>query len=169
MGSGPSGPPLLLGFSLHNARPAQPRPIEHAAVLGAVKAKPFGWPRKTRPALTAPARGGCQSCGRDGRMLAARVELKNDQKEGTTRPSGAASSTNNLISSKKSPRAILLPRPLHEPHRNSSKVPARKPSSSFAHLILPVPYSCVTTDHACALSGSAKLSTGGFVLASVKG
>jgi hypothetical protein len=35
-----------------------PDPIEDAAVLWPIKAKPFGWPRKPRPALTGPARGG---------------------------------------------------------------------------------------------------------------
>jgi hypothetical protein len=35
-------------------------PIEDAAVLGPIKAKPFGWPRKSRPALTGPARDGCE-------------------------------------------------------------------------------------------------------------
>jgi hypothetical protein len=35
-----------------------PDPIEDAAVLGPIKAKPFGWPRKARPALTGPARDG---------------------------------------------------------------------------------------------------------------
>jgi hypothetical protein len=35
-----------------------PDPIEDAAVLGPIKAKPFGWPRKARPALTVPARDG---------------------------------------------------------------------------------------------------------------
>ena len=50
----------------HACVPAQipaapnPDPVKHAAVLGPVKAKPYGWPRKTRPALTAPARGGCE-------------------------------------------------------------------------------------------------------------
>jgi hypothetical protein len=34
--------------------------IEDAAVLGPIKAKPFGWPRKSRPALTGPARDGCE-------------------------------------------------------------------------------------------------------------
>jgi hypothetical protein len=33
--------------------------------------------REDRPALTDPARAGCDNCGRDGRMLAARVEQKN--------------------------------------------------------------------------------------------
>ena len=37
-----------------------PDPIEDAAVLGPIKAKPFGWPRKSRPALTGPARDGCE-------------------------------------------------------------------------------------------------------------
>ena len=37
-----------------------PDPIEDAAVLGPIKAKPFGWPRKARPALTGPARDGCE-------------------------------------------------------------------------------------------------------------
>ena len=55
----------------------QPRSIKHAAVLEPVKAGPFGWPRKTRPALTGPARGGCEIYGRDERMFAARIELKN--------------------------------------------------------------------------------------------
>ena len=35
-----------------------PDPIEDAAVLGPIKAKPFGWPLKARPALTGPARDG---------------------------------------------------------------------------------------------------------------
>ena len=35
-----------------------PDPIEDAAALGPIKAKPFGWPRKARPALTGPARDG---------------------------------------------------------------------------------------------------------------
>jgi hypothetical protein len=38
----------------------QPDRIEHAAVLLPIKAKPFGWPRQTRPALTGRARGGCK-------------------------------------------------------------------------------------------------------------
>jgi hypothetical protein len=50
------------------------RPIEAATVLASVKAKAL---RVAAPALTAAARGGRASCGRDGRMLAARVELKN--------------------------------------------------------------------------------------------
>ena len=50
-------------------------------MLGPIKAKPCGWPRKTRPALTGPARGGCRIGGRDGRMLAARVEPKNAPQE----------------------------------------------------------------------------------------
>jgi hypothetical protein len=37
-----------------------PDTIQDATVLGPIKAKPFGWPRKTRPALTGPARGGCE-------------------------------------------------------------------------------------------------------------
>jgi NAD(P)-dependent dehydrogenase (short-subunit alcohol dehydrogenase family) len=37
---------------------SSPDPIEDAAVLGPIKAKPFGWPRKARPALTGPARDG---------------------------------------------------------------------------------------------------------------
>jgi hypothetical protein len=53
------------------------RAIKGAAVLGPVKAKPYGWPRRRGPALTDPARAGCDNCGRDGRMLAARVEQKN--------------------------------------------------------------------------------------------
>jgi hypothetical protein len=35
-----------------------PDPIEDAAVLGPIKAKPVGWARKARPALTGPARAG---------------------------------------------------------------------------------------------------------------
>src|SRR6266436_8549669 len=38
----------------------QPQPIKRAAVLGPVKAEPFGWAAKTRPALTGPARDGCE-------------------------------------------------------------------------------------------------------------
>jgi hypothetical protein len=60
-----------------DASSRQPRPIQPAAVLGPVKAKPQRVAAKTRPALTGPARGGCENCGRDGRMLAARVEPKN--------------------------------------------------------------------------------------------
>ena len=56
---------------------AGPRPIKPAAVLAPVKAKPKRVAAKTRPALTGPARDGCENCGRDGRMLAARVEPKN--------------------------------------------------------------------------------------------
>jgi hypothetical protein len=56
------------------------QPIERAAVLGAVKARPgnaAGALRpECRPALTPPARGGCK-IWRSGRMLAARVKLKN--------------------------------------------------------------------------------------------
>src|SRR5580692_7740530 len=58
-----------------------PDPIKDATVLGPIKAKPCGWPRKTRPALTGPARGGRDFGGRDGRMLAARVEPKNGPEE----------------------------------------------------------------------------------------
>src|SRR5271166_6631854 len=47
---------------------------------GPIKARPFGWPRRTRPALTGPAHGGCEFCGRDERMLASRVEPKNRRK-----------------------------------------------------------------------------------------
>jgi hypothetical protein len=42
---------------------------------------------KRRPVLTDPARGGCENCGRGGRMLAARVEQKN----GTTWAEGEVS------------------------------------------------------------------------------
>jgi len=35
-----------------------PEPVKVTAVLGQYKAKPFGWPRKTRPALIRLARGG---------------------------------------------------------------------------------------------------------------
>ena len=59
------------------ARAYSPDPIEDAAVLGPIKAKPFGWPRKPRPALTGPARDGVRYGGRDERMLAARIEPKN--------------------------------------------------------------------------------------------
>ena len=46
--------------------PSAPTAFERAAVLGAVKAKPCGWPPR-RPALTAPARGCLSlSAGRDG-------------------------------------------------------------------------------------------------------
>jgi hypothetical protein len=56
------------------------RPLDRAAVLEPVKAEaPSGGREDARPALTDPARGGCQSCGRDRRMLAARVKLKNGQ------------------------------------------------------------------------------------------
>ena len=54
-----------------------PDPIEHAAVLGAIKAKPCGG-RTTRPALTAPARGGCDMGGRGGRTPAARSNKRTD-------------------------------------------------------------------------------------------
>src|SRR5271155_4389342 len=36
---------------------------------GPIKAKPFGWPRKPRPALTVPAHGGCENW-RSGRKNA---------------------------------------------------------------------------------------------------
>jgi len=61
--------------------PAVSDPIEHADVLGPIKAEPFGWPRKTRSVLTGPPRGGCE----DGRMLAARVEPKNGPQENKMR------------------------------------------------------------------------------------
>jgi hypothetical protein len=35
-----------------------PEPIKLAAMLGPVKATPFGWPRKKRPSLMRFARGG---------------------------------------------------------------------------------------------------------------
>jgi hypothetical protein len=51
-------------------------------VLGPIKARPFGWPRKTRPALTGPVRAddgiGCASPGRPCR-------------EGRVGPSGSES------------------------------------------------------------------------------
>ena len=47
-------------FPYDVASACSPEPIEHAAVLGPIKAKPFGWPRKSRPALTGPARDGCE-------------------------------------------------------------------------------------------------------------
>jgi hypothetical protein len=65
---------------------AKPDPLKRAAVLVSVKAKPW-MAAKTRPALTGPARGGCENCGRGGRMLAARVEQKN----GTTWAEGGIS------------------------------------------------------------------------------
>src|SRR5260370_35228465 len=37
-------------------------PIKDANVLGPIKAKPCGWPRNTRPALTGPARGAGDIC-----------------------------------------------------------------------------------------------------------
>jgi hypothetical protein len=55
-----------------------PDRCQRAAVLGAVKDKPFGW--RFAPSLTAPARDGHRNCGRDGRMLAARVEQKNGRR-----------------------------------------------------------------------------------------
>jgi hypothetical protein len=58
-------------------RGLQPDPIQRAAGLRPVKAKPLRVAAKARPALTVSARGGCEICGRDGRMLAARVEPKN--------------------------------------------------------------------------------------------
>src|ERR1700676_819100 len=75
------------------ASASSPDPIKDATVLGPIKAKPFGWPRKTRPALTGPARGGCEiwrsgrknarGAGRtkewtqrsEGRLFAEQVEL----------------------------------------------------------------------------------------------
>jgi hypothetical protein len=63
----------------------KPDPLKRAAMLVPVKAKPFGRPRKTPPALTVPARGSCENCGRGGRMLAARVEQKNGHHMGRRR------------------------------------------------------------------------------------
>jgi hypothetical protein len=37
----------------------QPRSNQHATVLGPIKAKPLRVAAKARPALTGPARGGC--------------------------------------------------------------------------------------------------------------
>ena len=58
---------------------SSPDPVKHAAVLGPIKAKPCGWPRKTRPALTAPVRGG-RTVSWSGRKNARwlRVEQMND-------------------------------------------------------------------------------------------
>src|SRR5712691_2566946 len=39
---------------------SSPDPIERAAVLGPVKAEPFGWPRRRGQPLTGPARDGCE-------------------------------------------------------------------------------------------------------------
>jgi hypothetical protein len=47
-----------LEFAYDTASACRPDPIERAAVLRPIKAKPFGWPRKTRPALTGRALGG---------------------------------------------------------------------------------------------------------------
>ena len=70
----------------------RPRAIKGAAVLGPVKAKPWRVAAKTRPALTAPARGGGDDRGRDGRMLAARVEQKNGPAPSSTLESMTRSS-----------------------------------------------------------------------------
>src|ERR1700704_6496714 len=61
-----------------------PAPIEHATVLGPIKAKPFGWPRKTRPALTGPARGGCEfrRSGRKNARGAGRTKEWTSRSEG---------------------------------------------------------------------------------------
>jgi hypothetical protein len=40
---------------------SSPDPVEDATVLGPIKAKPCGVAAKTRPALTGPARGGCEN------------------------------------------------------------------------------------------------------------
>src|SRR5271167_4415317 len=58
-----------------------PDTIKDATVLGPIKARPFGWPRKTRPALTGPVPAAARFGGRDGRMLAARVEPKNGRQK----------------------------------------------------------------------------------------
>jgi hypothetical protein len=40
---------------------SSPDPVEDATVLGPIKAKPLRVAAKTRPALTGPARGGCEN------------------------------------------------------------------------------------------------------------
>src|SRR6266851_4054393 len=50
----------VLGLSAELWQPPAPDTLKHADVLGPVKARPCGWPRKTRPALTGPARVGCE-------------------------------------------------------------------------------------------------------------
>jgi hypothetical protein len=61
---------------------SRPDPIEDAAVLAPVKAKPCGG-RKLRPALTAPGRGSCEMGGRGGRMPAARSNKRMHLQEPT--------------------------------------------------------------------------------------
>ena len=46
-----------------------PEPIKHAAVLGPVKATPFGWSRKKRPTLTALRAAAREIYGRGETML----------------------------------------------------------------------------------------------------
>jgi hypothetical protein len=43
-------------FRIRHASTLSSRPPNLAAVLGPIKAEPYGWPRAARPALTAPAR-----------------------------------------------------------------------------------------------------------------
>src|SRR5215831_2853466 len=61
--------------------PASPFPTHRACRRArACQGQALRVAAKTRPALTAPALGGFGTCGRGGRMLAARVEQKNGPK-----------------------------------------------------------------------------------------
>ena len=60
---------------------SSPDPVEDATVLGPIKAKPLRVAAKTRPALTGPARGGCENWRSGWKILAARVEPKNAPQE----------------------------------------------------------------------------------------
>jgi hypothetical protein len=74
------------GVKLFDEREAsKPDQLKRAAVLMPVKTKPWRVAAKTRPALTGPARGDCEICGRGGRILAARVEQKNGHHMGRRR------------------------------------------------------------------------------------
>jgi hypothetical protein len=60
---------------------SSPDPIQCAAVLGPIKAEPFGWPRRRGQPGQALRAAAVRTAVGTGRMLAARVEPKNGPRE----------------------------------------------------------------------------------------
>jgi hypothetical protein len=92
----PTAPPARRRPILDQAR--GPRRSPYAAVLAPGQAKPFGWTAKTPPALTGPARDGCET---SSGVLELRSERKNARgvgrtKEWTQLPSTISSSHHAL-------------------------------------------------------------------------
>ena len=96
------------GTEVECARPIgnsalSPDRLQPAAVLGAVKAEPCGWPPR-RPALTAPARG-CLGRPRVGTEKRLQVEQRNwDRSKATRRPRDCSAQSLNLFSSSRQRR-----------------------------------------------------------------